>query len=238
MKRPHLRLFLTILLLLALTSSPAQAMRGMEPPTITMKPIVRTGDLPSLFSETGFACPEGFSFGMSLDDAIEALPLSETMRPGEEAFDERKYVESPENGFCSLNPFVYYAFEEIDDVLELVLEFDDNHELFGYWLASTPVKLADMTDSERENVPARLQRLIGTFSEVSASRLTNVPVDIDGLDLAFFEAGGRLRVFFPMDDGTFCQVCANVFQGTFLYQIGIGLTEDWPGVKDIIEESA
>ena len=235
MKRTHLRLFLTMLLLLAFASIPAQAMRGMEPPTITMKPIVRTGDLSSLFSETGFACPEGFSFGMSLDDAIEALPLSDTMRPGEEAFDPRKYGELPDNGYATLSPFVYYAFEEIDDALELELEFNAKHELFGYWLVGIPEKLEDMSDSDREIAPMRLRRVIEIFSNAAEPLVEKGPEDLTSLDFSYFESGNRLRVFFPMED-TFCQVSANVFQGTFIYNIGIGKTADWYAVGGIIEE--
>ena len=61
------------------------------------------------------------------------------------------------------------------------------------------------------------------------------PEDIDSLDFAYFEAGGQLRAFFPMDDGTFCQISANVFRDTFIYNIGIGRLEDWPAVSGIIE---
>ena len=107
MKHAHLYLFLTILLLLALAAAPAQALTRAELaelPVLTMKPIVREGDLRRLYTEEGaFICPDGLFFGMPLEDAVELLPLSETMRPGEEAFDERKYSEAA-NGYVTLTP--------------------------------------------------------------------------------------------------------------------------------------
>ena len=231
-----LALSLAVCLLVTLAAAPAQAITIRELPAVQLKPVVRETALRDLFSEDGFACPAGFSFCMALDDAVEALPLSDTMRPGDEAFDSRTYVESTENGFCSLNPFLYYAIEEIDDILQLTLEFDAGHELFGYWLVSVPVKLEDMSGEERETAAARLRLLIGTLSEAAEPLVEKGPDDLGALDFAYLEAGGRLRVFFQIGEDTFCQVSASVFQGTFICNVGIGRTAEWPGgIADIID---
>ena len=236
MKHAHLCLFLTMLLLLSLSAAPAQAINRAELPTMTMKPLLREGELRRLYTEEGaFLCPDGLYFGMSLEEAIDLLPLSETMRRGEEAFDERKVVVVPDSGFVTLKPFIYYAFEEIDAALELTLEFNGDHELFGYWLSGVPMKLEDMSDSDKEIAPMRLQRMIDVFSNAAKPLVEKGPEDLEALDFRYFEDGGQLRVFFPMEKGTFCQVSANLFQNTFVYNIGIGCLEDWSAVAGIIE---
>ena len=229
----YFSLILAAALLLALAAAPAQAMTARELPAVRLKPAVRETALRDLIGEDGFLCPEGFSYGMPLEDAIEALPLSDTMRPGDEAFDSRTYVESTENGYCSLNPFLYYAIEETGDILKLTLEFDAGHELFGYWLVSVPMKLEEMSEGEREIAP--LRRLIEILSETAEPLVEKGPEDLAALDFAYLEAGGRLRVFFQTEDETFCQVSANVFQGTFIYNIGIGRTAKWLAVAEIID---
>ena len=235
MKRTYYCLLVTALLLVAL-AIPAQAATSKNPPTVPMNPIIREGDLRRLYTEEGaFICPDGLYFGMSLDDAVELLPLSETMRPGEEAFDPRKYSELPDTAYATVNPFIYYTFEEIDDVLELVLEFNAQHELFGYWLSGFPMKLEDMSDFDRETAPMRLSQMIEIFSNAAEPLVEKGPDDLETLDFNYFETGGKLRVFFTTDDGTFCQISANVFQDTFIYNVGIGRMADWPAVAGIIE---
>ncbi len=200
-----------------------------------MQMIVRERDLHDLFTTETFCLPDDLPFGTGLEEAIEWLPLSETMRPGEEAFDARKYTELPDNGFYTLRPFLCYSFPETEG-LELVMEFDSEKRFYGFWLVSEQYPVEQFGEEEKTAVPQLLLALSEVFEERSEPILLAGPEKLKDLEWSYFENGGELRAVFMAKDFTFCQLCANVYDGYFSFRIGIGDGYTWPGFMETLTE--
>ena len=202
-----------------------------------MQPIVRERDMHDLFTTETFKMPDDLEFGTLLEDVIEWLPLSETMTPGNEAFDARKYKELPQNGFYNLVPFLRYSFPETEE-MELVMEFNDKKEFYGFWLVSDAFPVAGFGDEEKAAVPQLLLACSKIFEERSEPLIADGPQNLNELTWSYFEEGGQLRVFYLSTSYTFCQMCANINDGNFSFRFGIGDSREWPGIDEAIIESA
>lgn len=189
-------------------------------------------ELGALYTDEGFIYPGTFAFGDALDGVVKQLPSPETMSPGSDSFDERKYVESSENGYVSITPEIVYTLGGQN--FTHILEFDAEHTLYGYWLTSDMCDAAAMTDEEKA---AWIDFIVGTVKALDEKFdmvIQKGPETIDELSFDYFTENGKCILFFAAADGTYARISVGISpaNGHYNCSIGIGLLEKWPGMSE------